>query len=464
ARGVYEKLLAEYTELPPHTRERIQEKIQRIEDDLAEEEAMESINLTPEQEALLIQGGAEAGKEPQVVMEKASALLQAGETARALEEYGRLFKLGVPLERFISGVTACLLEIFPPEEIRSSADSLAADHDLGRQDKAKLHFKLGSRLEDKGLAKAALELYRSARATVPEDLKMRPALDEKIAGLSKDGPYAYLLNQGWISSSDLEKAKKEAADKGKSIEQTLIEAYNLKKEDVAKSLSVYFELPVKTYDPNLMPPLDLISKLNPSDLRAEGWVPLASYEHEVEILVSNPRDQAGQDRVRSLVGAQAVRAAVGIREDIEAYITRFFKDVEDSPALKQGFSPGAAPDATQARETRRERRFVPAIPDFVYVEFDHQGSDGKPRSYRLQVLNCSEHGIGLLVRKEDFGLLDAVGPGTTISNMVFYATWTLIKAGATVRHLTRIKEGRHKGCYVMGVESQEIIESSKVPD
>jgi hypothetical protein len=155
---------------------------------------------------------------------------------------------------------------------------------------------------------------------------------------------------------------------------------------------------------------------------------------------------------------------VGIREDIEAYITRFFKDAEDSPALKQGFSTGAAPGATQARETRRERRFVPAIPDFVYVEFEHQGSDGKPRSYRLQVLNCSEHGIGLLVRREDFGLLDAVGPGTTISNMVFYATWTLIKAGATVRHLTRIKEGRHKGCYVMGVESQEIIESSKVPD
>lgn len=81
----------------------------------------------------------------------------------------------------------------------------------------------------------------------------------------------------------------------------------------------------------------------------------------------------------------------------------------------------------------------------------------------LEVLNVSEHGIGLLLRKEDEDLADTLQPGSLIPDMTFYATWTLIRADATVRHITPITTGQHKGHYLLGVQSKEIIESSKVP-
>ncbi len=463
ARGVYERMMADYRDdLPPHSSQRIQEWIQRIQAEIAEEEEAENAGLSPGQEALLLRAEGE-GKDSQTIMDEAAALLERGEAGQALGEYEKLFGLGVPFERFLSGVVMCLLRLHRAERLEEASESLAAEHGLGKQDKAKLKFKLGLELEEQGLKEPALELYRAARRTVPEDLNMRSALDTKIAGLSKDGPHSYLINQGWITSSELEQAKDEAAGTDKSVEQALMESFNLKKEDVARSLAVYFELPVKTYDPNLMTPLDVFSKLDPAVLRTEGWVPLASHGREAEILMLDPRDRAKLARIKSMLGTETLQVSAGIREDIEAFITRFSKDARDSAPGRTGAS-GRPAQPPAGRENRRERRYVPAIPDFVYVEFELQPPGGEPKSYRLDVLNCSEHGIGLLVRKQDFSLLEAVGPGTTLENAVFYATWTLIRAEATVRHLTRIKEGRHKGCYVMGVESKEIIESSKVPD
>ena len=105
---------------------------------------------------------------------------------------------------------------------------------------------------------------------------------------------------------------------------------------------------------------------------------------------------------------------------------------------------------------------MPSIPDFVYVEFSIEAGS-KPQNCHLDVLNCSENGIGLLVPQKDVEILKTLDPGTVIPNMVFYAPWTLIQADATVRHLTRITTGRHNGEYVLGVESDEIVESSRVP-
>jgi hypothetical protein len=51
-----------------------------------------------------------------------------------------------------------------------------------------------------------------------------------------------------------------------------------------------------------------------------------------------------------------------------------------------------------------------------------------------------------------------LNPGDSIKDITFYATWTLIKVDATVRHISKIEEGR----YIIGVDSSEIIESSEI--
>lgn len=115
----------------------------------------------------------------------------------------------------------------------------------------------------------------------------------------------------------------------------------------------------------------------------------------------------------------------------------------------------------EIKERRREDRFTPKLPEFVYVEFELQKGPFKGKNVRLQVLNYSKHGLGLLVTDKDKELLDALKPGDRIKNVAFYARWAIIKVEVLIKQISKLEVGSHKGYHVIGVESDEIIESSK---
>jgi tetratricopeptide (TPR) repeat protein len=143
--------------------------------------------------------------------------------------------------------------------------------------------------------------------------------------------------------------------------------------------------------------------------------------------------------------------------------------------LEQSISgPGSAPldmdkeltesgggGSTEGAEKRREHRIATRIPDFVYVEFSLETPAGKGKHYRLNVMNYSSHGIGLLVSEKDFGILKLLKKGDTIKKITFYASWALITVDTIVRHLTKVEEGPYGGMYVIGVEARELVTSAQ---
>jgi len=117
--------------------------------------------------------------------------------------------------------------------------------------------------------------------------------------------------------------------------------------------------------------------------------------------------------------------------------------------------------SAEGREKRREHRIATRIPDFVYVEFSLEMPRGKGKHYRLNVINYSSHGIGLLVSEKDSGILKFLKKGDKIKNITFYASWALITVDTTVRHLTKVEEGPYGGMHVIGVEARELITSAQ---
>ena len=112
-----------------------------------------------------------------------------------------------------------------------------------------------------------------------------------------------------------------------------------------------------------------------------------------------------------------------------------------------------------ARERRRERRHAYEMPDFVSVAFSIVGKD---KVYDLGVMDCSMHGLGILVTRKDFDLVRLVKPGDRIRDIVFYSENAMIKVDGVVRHLTKMSTGKYKNSYVMGIESPEVIENCKL--
>jgi len=111
------------------------------------------------------------------------------------------------------------------------------------------------------------------------------------------------------------------------------------------------------------------------------------------------------------------------------------------------------------KERRREKRRIYDMPDFVSVEFSIMGKD---KVYDLGVMDCSMHGLGILITKKDFDLVRLVKPGDRIRDIVLYSESARIKVDGVVRHLTKMSTGKHKDSYVMGIESPEVIENCRI--
>jgi hypothetical protein len=120
------------------------------------------------------------------------------------------------------------------------------------------------------------------------------------------------------------------------------------------------------------------------------------------------------------------------------------------------------PKIVEIQERRREKRFTYDLPEMVSVEFKIEKGPGKNKSYELNVYDCSQHGLGILITEKDFELLNYLEKGDEIKEITFYATAAIIKVQGIVRHKSKIREGKYSGCYILGIESPDIIDSCKV--
>jgi tetratricopeptide (TPR) repeat protein len=136
----------------------------------------------------------------------------------------------------------------------------------------------------------------------------------------------------------------------------------------------------------------------------------------------------------------------------------------NNQTTKPGREESSAHDAvTENTNNRAEDRITPKVPEFVYVEFSLGETSEDRNTYRLNVLNYSKHGLGLLITEKDAALLGLLNPGDVIKEMTFFARWTMITVDVTVRHKTKIGKGVNKDQHILGVESKELINDCVLP-
>ena len=120
-----------------------------------------------------------------------------------------------------------------------------------------------------------------------------------------------------------------------------------------------------------------------------------------------------------------------------------------------------AETATTKIEEKQKAHGIPSEiekrQEFVSVEFRVGKGPKKNKVYDLVVKEYSKHGLGLLVTHRDFDLLSTINVGDQLQGMTFFATTAIIKGNGTIKHKTKIEEGEHKGCYILGIESPDII-------
>lgn len=115
------------------------------------------------------------------------------------------------------------------------------------------------------------------------------------------------------------------------------------------------------------------------------------------------------------------------------------------------------PTFVELQEKRAEERITISFPEYIYALVKVDKDNQKDQLYELNILNCSSHGLGLLITEKDFDLLHIINPGDRISEIILFAESALMHLDGTVRHKTRIKDGEYTGNYLLGIESNTEI-------
>ncbi|MBU1570964.1 MAG: Flp pilus assembly complex ATPase component TadA [Proteobacteria bacterium] len=342
--NIYEQILANSNDMADQNETaQIRERISRIKKNLSLNNITKpSPDLTNAALSLIQKAMSTRGSIKDII-DNAAALKELGLIREAAAEYEKLLKAdysenGYTPVRIVTELLSNLLNIAPHTDVIKKAENIISEYKLSNRDASQIKLWLGSHLDRKEHKELAISMYKSAMNLDPENTDISNLLNSVLSSHSYNSKFDYLLNSSIINSDQLQHALTASRKTGKSVEIVLIESFNIKKEDLGKSLSIFYNCPFKEFDPDVPIPVELISKLKKSFLLHYTWVPLSWGKSYVEILVDDPRDLRKTDHIRALMTNQKLRFSVGIREDIVKYIERFFSADKSFESIENTFN------------------------------------------------------------------------------------------------------------------------------
>ena len=333
ALSLYEQVLSLSSEQEGQNLEAVRNKISHLRKEIEVQEMAENQGLSA-QDITLFRKNLSLHDDVPTILDGARALKELGLVEEATVEYEKLLdfdfeksdysKLDYSPAQIVVDYTTCLLETHKPEEVVKKANKAIYQHNVGDSENAQIQFWLGTEMEKRDQRDLALELYETAAKIDPENDEIKNKINSLESSISTSSRYDYLLSNKSVTTNQLQEALAISKKIGKSVEFVLVDRFKVKKEEVGKSLSLFYGCPFREFDPEIPAPVELTNKLKKSFLLYYVWVPLSWGQSGVEILVDDPKDLRKTDHIKALMTNQKINLAVGIKEDIEKFITRFF--------------------------------------------------------------------------------------------------------------------------------------------
>jgi c-di-GMP-binding flagellar brake protein YcgR len=121
------------------------------------------------------------------------------------------------------------------------------------------------------------------------------------------------------------------------------------------------------------------------------------------------------------------------------------------------------PESVKLVDRRSHERDSGKIPAFLYAILELRKGTESKATYELEIINRSAYGVGMLVTKEDFDLLEMIREGDELQDLELYAPTAVVKVRGTVRHKTKLQEPKYEGSYLLGIKLDENLEEFHLP-
>jgi c-di-GMP-binding flagellar brake protein YcgR len=121
------------------------------------------------------------------------------------------------------------------------------------------------------------------------------------------------------------------------------------------------------------------------------------------------------------------------------------------------------PESVKLVDRRGYERDSGKIPAFLYGILVLRRRTEGTATYELEIINRSAYGVGMLVTKNDFGLLEILKEGDELQDLELYAPTAVVRVTGTVRHKTKLQDKKYEGSYVLGIKLDETLEEFALP-
>jgi len=320
---IYNSILSVVGPQDTHVQATIKKRIKLLKNEIGDQK--EALPIGEGTKDLLISKITPSGKgDVPEILDSAAAFQEMGLHPEAIAEYGKLFEEDYPNEKVIPLITESLLKLHSPAKAVEEFNRLASRQKSEKTDIGRIKFLLGQEFEKRDHRDQARDLYSEAIKLDPSDTEIVKRLDSIDATSASSSKFDYLLKEKMVGTDQLQQAFALSKKMNKSVEFVLIEQFQIDKEAIGKSFSIFYGCHFRAYDASVPVPVELLTNLKKTFLLNEIWVPLSWDKNGMEVLIDDPRDLNKTDNIKTLMRTTKINFSVAIREDIQQFIRNFF--------------------------------------------------------------------------------------------------------------------------------------------
>ncbi|HYA15523.1 MAG TPA: ATPase, T2SS/T4P/T4SS family [Syntrophales bacterium] len=141
----------------------------------------------------------------------------------------------------------------------------------------------------------------------------------------KETKFGYLISQDLITEEELEKARSEAMAKKEALEVILMKKYHILRDDIRKSLEIYYKCRFIQFNRRTTIPSYLLEKLEKSQLLRNLWIPFEEVGGFIHIIVEDPHDLQKRKIIENTLNSSDVKYDVALPEDIIRFINHAYE-------------------------------------------------------------------------------------------------------------------------------------------
>ncbi len=221
--------------------------------------------------------------------------------------------------------------------------------------------------------------------------KIAPGLASALYHLyvfqTRFGKFDYLLESHKITYEELDlaivKARKQDQAYKQDVGWILINEFKVPKEDVGKSLSLYYDTEFIEYSEDVFLPIDVLKRLNIPYLKSRFWVPLKQEENLLWVLIDDPGDQEKTQEVFFSGIGENIKFVVGLREDILKFLEKYEKEIASDTSADEVLKELKTEQVENYQETNTEEDILneeaPAViklvTQIIKAAYDQKASD-----------------------------------------------------------------------------------------